>query len=131
MCLIFVGMDVLTCCGLLLCCWLVCDRFLDMMLQFIRVISFYKTFFADFNKSRPVPAPGFSFTLPQLIFITNTHTLQHNTTLIPNIFSYLQVNIILKIGRQNVAKLSIVLQSPLYPYSMRVQTQKFEKKDRH
>ena len=26
MCLIFVGMDVLTCCGLLLCCWLVCDR---------------------------------------------------------------------------------------------------------
>ena len=35
MCLIFVGMDALTCCGLLLCCWLVCDRFLDLLLSFI------------------------------------------------------------------------------------------------
>ena len=35
MCLIFVGMDVLTCCGLLLCCWLVCDRFLDQLLSFV------------------------------------------------------------------------------------------------
>ena len=35
MCLIFVGMDVLTCCGLLLCCWLVCDRFQDLLLSFV------------------------------------------------------------------------------------------------
>ena len=27
---IFVGMDVLICCGLQLCCWLVCDRFLEV-----------------------------------------------------------------------------------------------------
>ena len=34
MCLISVGMYVLTC-GLLLCCWLVCGRFLDLLFSFV------------------------------------------------------------------------------------------------
>ena len=41
MCLTFVGMDVLTCCVLLLCCWLVCDRFEDLLLSFVGILLWF------------------------------------------------------------------------------------------
>ena len=48
-----------------------------------------------FNKNRLIPGPGFSFTHPRLIFITDT--LYHNTIntimLITRIFLYIQVHI--------------------------------------
>ena len=53
-----------------------------------------------FEKRRLMPAPGFLFTVPRLIFIT--HTLHHNTTLthklIFEISSYLHLHITLQRG---------------------------------